>query len=112
MIRLNLSHAATVAGRVVFHLQRRSAPAELLGRANHLAHRLAPYRDSEENPPEAVPELAEIGRKIVEEIERLKIGDDRLGQTIRNLFECLELSKEGAELSLRAGENPRSPLRP
>jgi hypothetical protein len=44
--------------------------------------------------------------------ERDGIADDRLGQAVRNLFECLELGEEGAEISLRAGENPDSALRP
>ena len=46
------------------------------------------------------------------EIERLKLGSDRLGQHVRNLFECLELGEEGAQISLRAGENPNSVQRP
>ena len=46
------------------------------------------------------------------DIERLHIGDDRLGQAVRNFFECLGLGVEGARLSLLAGENPDSALRP
>jgi hypothetical protein len=40
------------------------------------------------------------------------LGHDRLGQCVRNFFECLELGREGAAISLRAGENPRSMQRP
>ena len=50
--------------------------------------------------------------QLVDEIERHALGEDRLGECIRNLFECLELGAEGAVLSLRAGENPDSLQRP
>ena len=53
-----------------------------------------------------------MGRLIVDDIERLGVGDDRIGQAVRNFFECLELGEEGARISLRAGENPKSALRP
>jgi len=36
---------------------------------------------------------------------------DRLGQLVRNFFECLGLAEEGAQLALRCGERPDSPLR-
>jgi hypothetical protein len=36
---------------------------------------------------------------------------DRLGQHVRNLFECLGLAEEGAQLSLKCGERPDSPMR-
>jgi hypothetical protein len=55
---------------------------------------------------------AAAARTLVEEMERLGTGEDRLGQLVRNLFECLGLAREGAEISLRAGENPVSLLRP
>ena len=53
-----------------------------------------------------------LGRLLVDHIERDQLGHDRLGQGIRNLFECLELGREGAVISLRAGEDPRSFQRP
>ena len=55
---------------------------------------------------------AGLGRTVVEEIERNELGSDRIGQCVRNLFECLERGQEGSLLSLRAGENPRSLGRP
>ena len=55
---------------------------------------------------------AASGRKLVEEIERMGIGEDRLGQAVRNLFECLGFAEEGAAISLRAGEDPNSLMRP
>jgi hypothetical protein len=36
---------------------------------------------------------------------------ERLGQYVRNLFECLGLAEEGALHSLPCGERPDSPLR-
>ncbi|MGH9804654.1 MAG: hypothetical protein ACRD4D_05740, partial [Candidatus Acidiferrales bacterium] len=70
-----------------------------------------------EDPPEetalaAADEAAALARLLVEEIEKAGYRGDRLGQCIRNLFECLGLPEEGAELSLRCGERPDSPLRP
>lgn len=116
-IPLNLPHAATVAYRWVYHLQRLSAPETLLSRAADLVRLLEPCRDADVNPPpdeskRLVEEAARIGREIVAEVERLGLGDDRLGLAVRNLFECLGLAAEGAQLSLRAGENPDSLLRP
>ena len=55
---------------------------------------------------------AERGRKIARGIATAGLGRDRLGQCIRNLFECLELGEEGAQLGLLAGENPDSMQRP
>jgi len=70
-----------------------------------------------EDPPEveakvAADNAARVGRRLVAEIEHAEYKDDRLGQCVRNLFECLGLAEEGAELSLRCGERPNSPLRP
>jgi hypothetical protein len=59
-----------------------------------------------------IAEVVALARKMVDAFERDGIADDRLGQAVRNLFECLELGAEGAEISLRAGENPDSALRP
>ena len=119
-VPLNLPHAATVATRLLYHINRvqpdaakAKAAADL---ARDLSDRLRPYKMQDENPPEAegrkvAQEAAIIARQLVDEIARGGYGDDRLGQAIRNLFECLELGEEGAKQSLRAGENPDSALR-
>jgi hypothetical protein len=78
---------------------------------------LAPYLEMEDNPPAVIAtrvrqEAAALGRKLVDEIELAGVGHDRLGQCVRNLFECLELGREGAAISLRAGEDPKSFQRP
>lgn len=59
-----------------------------------------------------VEEAAVLGRALVDVFEQSHVADDRLGQCVRNLFECLGWGREGAEISLRAGENPRSLQRP
>ena len=96
-----------------------------LGAEAHAAQRvtgelvdlLDPCLDADENPAPAVSarlqsRAADLGRKLVDHIERGGFGNDRLGQGVRNFFECLELGREGADVSLRAGETPRSMQRP
>ena len=117
-IPLNLPHAGRIAGRILVLLDREGLPGpEAEKTAQRLAALLEPYLHSEENPrPDLAnrvrEEAAALGRKLVEEIERNQLGHDRLGQCIRNLFECLELGPEGTVISLRAGENPKSFQRP
>jgi hypothetical protein len=115
-IPLNLPHAGTLATRIVYHLTPKVSDPDVLGIAGRLVTLLAPYRQSGENPSpdearRSVEEAAGLGRSLVDGIERLRVGHDRLGQAVRNLFECLELGEEGAIISLRAGENPDSVLR-
>ncbi|MBI3856021.1 MAG: hypothetical protein HY293_10060 [Planctomycetes bacterium] len=114
---LNLPHAATIVHRILHHMRGRGAPAEALARVGGLLLLLEPWRDQEENgPAEAAEKIrqsaAALGRLVVDDIEKCGVGYDRLGQAIRNLFECLAMGEEGAQLSLRAGENPRSTMRP
>ena len=125
-VPLNLPHAGTIALRIAYHLDRMyqvkgnvplPVKVELSQKATQLAEMLDDCRRDEENPPEAqavflAQKSAKMAREIVDGIEAAKIGDDRLGQAIRNFFECLQLGVEGAKLSLRAGENPNSALRP
>jgi hypothetical protein len=111
-IPMNLPHAGTIAVRLRVFLQ---------GVADHrsrsLVELLEPLRDLDQNPPKEEADrvaalAAGLARDIVAEVERKKAGHDRLGQAVRNLFECLGLGEEGATISLRAGENPDSLLRP
>jgi hypothetical protein len=96
----------------------RGFPVDALGlTAAKLDALLAPYADQDDNPPEPIAgrvrnEAATLGRKLVDEIQNAQAGHDRLGQCVRNLFECLELGREGATISLRAGEHPNSFQRP
>ena len=57
-------------------------------------------------------EAAAHARLLAQEIARAGYSGDRIGQCVRNLFECLGLAEEGAEVSLTCGERPDSPLRP
>lgn len=120
-VALNLPHAGRIARRIAPLLARQpggSADAAAAGRlAEDLIALLDPCLDLGENPPEPAAgrirdRAAELGRKLVAHIERGGLGGDRLGQCVRNLFECLELGREGAAISLRAGENPASLQRP
>jgi hypothetical protein len=115
-VALNLPHAGRVARRIVKLLQAPdAAPARRM--ASELLILLDPCTELDENPPGELAaamrdKAAALARRLVEAVERGKLGHDRLGQCVRNLFECLELGREGAEISLRAGEDPRSIQRP
>jgi hypothetical protein len=121
-IPLDLPHAGRLASRIVKLLERHCEELgieaeEVLDAAERLDAMLCKFVETEENP--AAGEAAEIrmraaeqGRELVAALERAGIAGDRLGQYVRNLFECLELGREGAEISLRAGENPASLQRP
>lgn len=119
-IPLNLPHARTIVQRIEMRLSQvlasgAYATENLESLLGELAEILAPYDDGNdpgENCDDVRKQAAEIGRRLVDEIEALEAGSDRLGQAVRNLFECLGFAMEGAELSLRAGENPNSLLRP
>jgi hypothetical protein len=70
----------------------------------------------EEDPAQAAAlkaadAVAELARALVGAILDTPARGDRLGQHVRNLFECLGLAEEGAALSLRCGERPDSPMR-
>lgn len=117
-IPLNLPHAATISHRILYHLRLGDAGQGGLLVTGELIKLLEPWRDRDENGPAEAAEAARkvaaaLGRQIVQDIEATpSIKSDRLGQAVRNLFECLALGAEGAEISLRAGENPNSTLRP
>lgn len=119
---LDLPHAGRVALRLARRLELHGPdyPEEatlLLESVDALVHLLLPYTMLESNGADEeaarVREAAlALGRRAVDEIERLSWGEDRLGQCVRNLFELLEAGAEGADVSLRAGEDPRSLQRP
>lgn len=121
-IPLDLPHAGRLAGRIQNLLERHAEEQGLeipgvLDVAERLSNLLFRFTDDDGNPPDAEAlrireEAATLGRRLVDEIEANAIAGDRLGQYVRNLFECLELGEEGAAISLRAGENPGSLQRP
>ena len=116
---INLPHALTIVSRLVYYLEYRSEPVpveetqvrEALAALDEL---LRPYpTDPPEKTAVRVAMAAGVAaRELVAECVRAGYRGDRLGQCIRNLFECLGLPDEGAALSLECGERPHSPLRP
>jgi hypothetical protein len=118
---VNLPHARTVAGRVERTLEalggfgsNGSAAASRLKHAMAALERVLEPFDEDPGVQEALEAAdlaAERGRELVEAIVAAGVSSDRLGQHVRNLFECLALAEEGAELSLRCGERPDSPMR-
>ena len=109
-IPLDLQHAGRIADRIVDFLGHGDAVGPL-----EIAERLSNYlfRNLDDPDPYRVrDEAAQMGRALVDALEASSIANDRLGQHVRNLFECLELGEEGAVISLRAGENPNSIQRP
>ncbi len=119
--RLNLPHARTVLQRIGRSLEALGAfggaadghEAPLAGAFDAVEMSL---RGFDEDPPaavalEAADEAAELARRLVAAILATPARGDRLGQHVRNLFECLGLPEEGAERALRCGESPDSPLR-
>jgi len=72
--------------------------------------------DFDEDPPmdaavAAADSVAKRARAVVEAILETPARNDRLGQHVRNLFECLGLAEEGRTLSLLCGERPETALR-
>lgn len=113
-IPLNLPHAATVTGRIVRLLE---GERDLQQLAEELLEPLLVYQLTQDYSTstatyQARDRAAERGRKLAAGIAAAGLGRDRLGQCVRNLFECLELGEEGARLGLLAGENPDSMQRP
>jgi hypothetical protein len=120
-VSVNLPHARTVAQRIGRSLEAHSAfgesgnghAAPLAGAFDALERRL---RGFDEDPPAeealaAADETAVLARALVEAILASPARGERLGQNVRNLFECLGLPGEGADLALLCGEKPDSPLR-
>ena len=121
-IPLDLPHAGRISDRIVSLLERQaeargvdaSAAVDVAEKISNLLFR---FSANDENPPEAeaLPirdEAAALGRELVDSVIAINMTGDRLGQLVRNLFECLELGAEGAEISLKAGEDPKSLQRP
>lgn len=121
---LDLPHAGRIAQRLCRVLANRAGDSlspgydeaeEIAGELNELLFfvRLRNEDLDDEAESNRLRESAAIlGRQLTDTIEHHRIGDDRVGQCVRNLFECLGMGREGAILSLRAGENPHSLQRP
>ena len=119
----DLPHAGRIALRLCRVLANRAGDVSpvyetLLGTAGDLNELLFECRLRGEEPSDPAQcdrlaaDAAALGRALTGEIEARRLCDDRVGQCVRNLFECLGLGREGAVLSLRAGEHPDSLQRP
>lgn len=120
-IPLNLPHAATVAERIESLVERYVDEsfdrATLLRQLGVIRALLSACRFEGENPPDREAErlrqeAARLGRTLVPMLIAVEFRNDRIGQCVRNYFECLALGEEGARLGLEAGENPGSVQRP
>jgi hypothetical protein len=120
-VNLNLPHARTVIERIGRTLEFLGAFPEGRDGGKAILHHAflalekeaAPYDDDPalDQALAAADTLAERAREVVTAILETPVRSDRLGQHVRNLFECLGLAEEGAEVSVHCGERPDSPLR-
>lgn len=113
-IPLNLPHAGTVARRIRTLLDHDDLEFPTL---EALIELLEPYWSTGDDPAKDKAPILKVqslsmARQVVDFIVARNAGHDRLGQCVRNLFECLEAGEEGAKQGLRAGENPDSLQRP
>lgn len=119
-VHINLPHARTVLARIGRMLEFVGAlGAEAPGGPGlHAAFQaleraVEPY-DEDPAPAAAIAAadaLAENARALVAALLATPVRSDRLGQHVRNLFECLGLAEQGAELALQCGEKPDSMMR-
>ena len=120
-VQINLPHARTIVQRIARSLEALGAFREgedggamaLHAAYEALEQRLRPF---DEDPAfaealKAADLVAELARAMVTAILATPARGDRLGESVRNLFECLGLPAEGARLSLECGERPDSLLR-
>ena len=120
-VNINLPHARTIVQRIGRSLEALGAFGEASNGGAHGVHEVfqqlgQAVEPFEEDPAQdaalqAADAAAERARALVSAILETPARGDRLGQHVRNLFECLGLAEEGATLSLRCGERPDSPMR-
>lgn len=116
---INLPHARTIAERIERQLELLRVLEGDAGRETNeriLALRSALEPWSEDPDPEGAAAAADPPLALARELVRAIVSDerarsDRLGQCVRNLFECLGLPNEGRRLSLACGEDPDSLMR-
>jgi hypothetical protein len=120
-VNINLPHARTIVQRIGRSLEALGAFGEASNGGAQGLHQAFDLLEREVEPFEEDPAqdaaltaadaVAERGRTLVAALLETPARGDRLGQHVRNLFECLGLAEEGAALSLRCGERPDSPMR-
>ncbi|HUG52752.1 MAG TPA: hypothetical protein VMR21_04100 [Vicinamibacteria bacterium] len=120
-VDINLPHSRAVIVRIgrtleflgAFREGANGGAAALHAAFEALEREADPYDDDPalEAAVAAADAVAGRARTLVAAIQDTPVRSDRLGQHVRNLFECLGLAGEGAALSLQCGERPDSPLR-
>ncbi len=120
-VQINLPHSRTIVERIGRSLEALGALGDSgNGAASELRAALRALEDATEGFDEdpafevalrAADAVAERTRTLVTAILTRTFRGERLGQYVRNLFECLGLATEGACLSVECGESPDSPLR-
>ncbi len=116
---INLPHARTIAERIERQLEiLRVLDGEGSKRLNGLVlamrNKLEPWDEDAdpEKAAEAADPIVDLARELVQAIvDDERARSDRLGQCVRNLFECLGLPNEGRRVSLVCGESPDSLMR-
>lgn len=116
---INLPHARTIAERIERQLEiLRVLDGEGSKRLNAamIAVRASLEPWAEDADPEtaaaAADPIVDLAREMVQSIvDDERARGDKLGQCVRNLFECLGLPNEGRRVSLVCGENPDSLMR-
>jgi hypothetical protein len=120
-VQINLPHARTIVQRVGRTLEVLGGFGEA-GNGGAVALHAAfeglegALREFDDDPRADVAiavadAVAVRARALVDAVLATSCRSDRLGQHVRNLFECLGLAEEGAQLSLKCGERADSPLR-
>jgi hypothetical protein len=116
---INLPHARTIAERIERQLEilrvldgdgSKSLNSSILA----VRHALEPWVEDAEpaKAAESSDPIVGLARELVKAIvDDERARSDRLGQCVRNLFECLGLPNEGRRVSLACGESPDSPMR-
>jgi hypothetical protein len=116
-VAINLPHARTIVARIGRTLEALGGfPDPETPISKGYAVLEVAIRDFEEDPPfelaiASADIVADHARSLAAQIIDSSFRGDRLGQHVRNLFECLGLAEEGATLSLQCGEDPDSLLR-
>jgi hypothetical protein len=117
---VNLTHAAEIARRLCSRIAQTVPPdqdSEALEQANLIFAELFPYIYDTQVPSSAeqmivVSHALDLARHLVNLIQIEKCKSDRVGQSVRNLYECLGRGEEGSHMGLLAGESPTSLQRP
>ena len=116
---INLPHARTIAERVerqleILRVLDGEGSQPLNAAITALRHSLESWVEDAEpsKAAESTDPVVELARELVRKIvDDERARGDRLGQCVRNLFECLGLPNEGRRVSLACGENPESLMR-